>query len=249
MDLVGPRHIKGDGRFYSLNLIDTSTHMVHIHLIRSKSADEILPGLVEFWSRVGLPDCIQMDNELAFRGSNRHPRSLGVILRFILSQGVIARFIPPGEPWRNGIIEKFNDRFDKMFFRIQRFASLKDLTKEARVFQSFHNANHRYSAHKGRTPCDMRKLLGEMPSMKLPQGFDPKVRLPLEEGTISFVRFIRSDRILDVFNTKFKVKKELIYSYVEADVIIHKHLLVVSSHEVIHHRITFEMPVDWNILE
>ena len=131
MDLVGPRYLKGSTRLYCFNLIDTSTHAVHIEPIRSKEAVEIVRGIIEAWRQLGLPDCLQMDNEMTFRGSNRHPRSLGLVLRFVLSMGVVVRFIPCAEPWRNGMIEKFNDTFDKRFFRVQKFADFDALKEEA----------------------------------------------------------------------------------------------------------------------
>ena len=34
-----------------------------------------------------------------------------------LDLDVTARFIPVREPWRNGVIEHFNDVWDKSFFR------------------------------------------------------------------------------------------------------------------------------------
>ncbi len=55
-----------------------------------------------------LPDFLQMDNELSFRGSNKYPGSLGLLLKVALSCGVTPVFIPAAEPWRNGVIEKFN---------------------------------------------------------------------------------------------------------------------------------------------
>ncbi len=245
MDLVGPRYLKGSTRLYCFNLIDTSTHAVHIEPIRSKEAVEIVRGIIEAWRQLGLPDCLQMDNEMTFRGSNRHPRSLGLVLRFVLSMGVVVRFIPCAEPWRNGMIEKFNDTFDKRFFRVQKFADFDALKAEAAVFQQFHNERHRYSTQGGRTPQQMQELYSPRPKMRLPSGFDPKVPLQLDEGVISFVRFIRSDGVLEVLGTRFRVDNGLIYSYVEADLIIHRHTLVVSSNDVVHHRFSFVMPVDW----
>ncbi|MBK9453599.1 MAG: DDE-type integrase/transposase/recombinase [Bacteroidetes bacterium] len=187
MDLVGPRYLKGSTRLYCFNLIDTSTHAVHIEPIRSKEAVEIVRGIIEAWRQLGLPDCLQMDNEMTFRGSNRHPRSLGLVLRFVLSMGVVVRFIPCAEPWRNGMIEKFNDTFDKRFFRVQKFADFDALKAEAAVFQQFHNERHRYSTQGGRTPQQMQELYSPRPKMRLPSGFDPKVPLQLDEGVISFV--------------------------------------------------------------
>ena len=76
MDLVGPRYIKGDGRFYSMNVINLYSHRVFIESNRTKEDDNIAQGLLRCWKSMGLPDFLQMDNELSFRGSNRYPRSL-----------------------------------------------------------------------------------------------------------------------------------------------------------------------------
>ena len=117
MDLVGPRYIKGDGRFYSINLIDVTTHSCFVKAVRTKSSEGIVKTIASFWQTHGMPDALQMDNELAFRGSNRYPRSFGSVVRFALSQGVAIVFIPVREPWRNGIIEKFNHTYQKRFLR------------------------------------------------------------------------------------------------------------------------------------
>ncbi|MFT4153709.1 integrase core domain-containing protein, partial [Parafilimonas sp.] len=85
-----------------------------------------------------------MDNELAFRGSNRYPRSFGSVVRFALSQGVAPVFIPVKEPWRNGIIEKFNHTYQKRFLQAHTFKSLDDLSAQEQSFINFHNSNHRY---------------------------------------------------------------------------------------------------------
>ncbi|MBW6481027.1 MAG: helix-turn-helix domain-containing protein [Bacteroidales bacterium] len=106
MDLVGPRYLTGGVRFYFQNIIDIGNHHVGIYPIRDKRSITIARSIVRFWTTYGKPDYLQMDNELAFRGSNRHPRSLGIVLRLALSQGVTPIFIPPSEPWRNGVIEK-----------------------------------------------------------------------------------------------------------------------------------------------
>ena len=39
------------------------------------------------------------------------------------------------------------------------------------------------------------------------------------DGNIIVIRFIRSNRILDIFGEKFKVSKDLIYSYVKAVIV------------------------------
>lgn len=83
----------------------------------SKRDIDIVQAMVAGWQRLGIPQFLQVDNELSFRGSNRYPHSFGLLIRLCLYLQVEIVFIPPGEPWRNGIVERFNDVYDKLFFR------------------------------------------------------------------------------------------------------------------------------------
>jgi len=85
-----------------------------------------------------MPDYLQMDNELSFKGSNRHPRSLGILLRTAICNGVTPIFIPVAEPWRNGVVEKFNETVQKHFLSTQ-FISLEEMQLKAKEFTEFHN--------------------------------------------------------------------------------------------------------------
>lgn len=136
-DLVGPRYIKGDGSFYSLNIMDIATHRIKLNPSRHKADEDVATGLINTWKKLGLPDFLQLDNELSFRGSNRYPHSLGLVLRLCLSLNIQPIFIPQGEPWRNGEIESFQDTFDKNFFRAQRFSSFHHLFSEAPQFEDY----------------------------------------------------------------------------------------------------------------
>jgi putative transposase len=243
MDLIGPRYLKGGFRYYLFNIIDIETHYVLVWPVVGKSTDHLIHGIIAFWQDFGFPDCLQMDNEMAFRGSNRHPRSLGLILRFILSQGVVPLFIPPAEPWRNGLIEKFNDTCKSKFIASQLFNDFCQLKDEAVSFSSFHNQNHRYSTQGNRTPNEMIRHI--MPPIKLPEDFVLPDTIPLEEGTIIFIRFVRSNLAIIILGTAFQVKKELMYSYVVAELIIHNHTLLIKQDNLVHHKFYFEMPVDW----
>jgi hypothetical protein len=75
MDLVGPRYLKGGFGFYLYDIIDVETHFSFTYPVLDKSAKSIAPCLLDFWRRFQLTDFLQMDNELSFRGSNKHPRS------------------------------------------------------------------------------------------------------------------------------------------------------------------------------
>jgi hypothetical protein len=84
-----------------------------------------------------------------------------------------------------------------------------------------------------------------MSPVKLSKDFILPDTIPLEEGLIKFIRFIRSDLKIIILSTPFIVNKELMYSYVEADLIIDVHTLLIKQGDVIHHMFYFPMPVDW----
>lgn len=240
MDLVGPKYLTGGSRFYFQNIIDTENRHVGVYPIRDKSSLTIVQRLAHFWTVYGMPDYLQMDNELSFRGSNRHPRSFGIVVRLALSQGITPIFIPPSEPWRNGVIEKFNSNLAKYFFSVQMFTSYEDLEEKTPVFTDFHNQNHRYSTQGGKTPNQIKSHCQEY---KLgPINLDDQI--PLIEGSVVFIRFIRSDKSLTILRTRFTVKKELIYTYVVAELVVDQHVLLVKQDGIIHHVFPFVMPVD-----
>jgi hypothetical protein len=137
-DLLGARYIKNDRRFYSSYYRPSQPSHLYPPQ-RRKDDDSVAMGLLRCWKTMGLPDFLQVDNELSFRGSNRYPRSFGIVLRLCLSLGIEVAFIPIGEPWRNGTIESFNDTYNRRFFRTQWFRSYRQLRSQSKNFELFHN--------------------------------------------------------------------------------------------------------------
>jgi hypothetical protein len=198
--------------------MDLFSHQVYIESQRTKEDRQVASSLLRCWKVIGPPDFLQLDNELSFRGSNRHPRSPGLVIRLCLFFDVQPVFIPIGEPWRNGAIEKFNDTYNKKFFRRQWFTSYSNLKRQSKNFQRFHNKYHRYSCLKGKTPLQVIQTNGSKPP-----SIGANTKLPdldsVPDGNIILIRFIRSDRLLDIFGEKFKVSKSLVYSYVKAVIV------------------------------
>ena len=206
--------------------MDVFSHWVYIESGRTKEDRQVASSLLRCWKAVGLPDFIQFDNALSFRGSNKYPRSPGLVIRLCLHFGVTPVFIPIGEPWRNGYIEKFNDTYNKKFFRRQWFPNYGTLKRQSKNFQRFHNKYHHYSCLKGKTPLEMIKSNAFKPvtigaNTKLPQLDE------VPDGNIILILFIRSDRMLDVFGEKFKISKDLVYSYVKVVIVTEIHQLQI----------------------
>ena len=198
--------------------MDVFSHQVYIESQRSKQDQNVANSLLRCWKVLGLPDYLQLDNELSFRGSNKYPRSFGLVIRLCLHFGVQPVFIPAGEPWRNGIIEKFNDTYNKKFLRRQWFPSYATLKRQSKNFQRFHNKQHRYSCLKGKTPNDIVKASNHNALTIGANTKLPKLN-EVADGNVILIRFIRSNRVLDIFGEKFKVSKDLIYSYVKAIIV------------------------------
>ena len=177
--------------FYSFNVIDRFSHCVYLESQRTKQDRQVASSLLRCWKAMGLPDFLLLDNELSFRGSNKYPRSPGLVIKLCLYFGVQPVFIPIGEPWRNGVIEKFNDTYNRKFFRRQWFHSYTQLKRQSKNFQQFHNKHHRYSCLKGKAPLEVISQLSFEP-----QRIGPNRKLPeideIPDGNIILIRFIRN---------------------------------------------------------
>jgi len=208
-DVVGPRYLK-TGRFYSANIIDACDRRASVNPVLRQTKQDITGALVLCFKTLGIPKYLQLDNKLPARGSNRYPHSFGLVIRLCLYLGIQPVFIPIKEPWRNGIVEHFNNVFDKSFFRSQFFKSFSHLYNEAKVFEAYHNSNHRYSSLSGKTPNEFASCN----PVKLPENFTVPDPLPIYPGYIHIVRFVRSNRILDIFGEKYSMPIEVEYEYV-----------------------------------
>ena len=116
------------------------------------AAQSAIDAIWSNWWRLGIPKHQQVDNELVFYGSHRHPHGMGCLIRLCLAQGVELWFIPMAEPWRNGVVEKFNDHYRGGFLRRVIMRGAEDLCRESLVFEAKHNTRYRYTKLQGRTP-------------------------------------------------------------------------------------------------
>ena len=226
VDLVGPRHLDGGMRFHALNQIDVASHHAGIEIVEDRGDERVVAGLHALWRRHGVPGRVQFDNGGPFTS----PTGVGEVVRFCVHQGTTPVFIPPREPWRNGTIERFNDTFDKRFFRQERFTDRDQLAERAGAFEAFHNRQHRYQATNGRAPDETAPAPRRDPLgvEEVPAGWPPA-------GRIEFIRFIRSDHKLRLLGRAIQVPDGHAYQYLTAtlDLSIAKgtdNLLVCDEH-------------------
>lgn len=217
-DLVGPCYLRGPIRFYSLNIVDTATVRCGLYPSQYKSGQMVIDGFWNIWKRLGVPENVQIDNALSFFGSPKYPRGMGPLIRLCLHNGVEPWFIPMAEPWRNGMIENFNDRYQQRFLGKVDMISMEELQVGSLAFEQRHNSKYRYSKLKGNTP--LKALSGANAKLRFPPGDEPpthRLNKP-EDGRYHVVRLIRSDLKLDIFGERFPVPPEAKLEYVVATI-------------------------------
>jgi len=232
-DFVGPRYLKkGPLRFYSLNAVDLATARGGFEPLFSRSAQNVIDGFWSLWQRLGVPDHVQVDNELSFYGSTRYPRGMGPLIRLCLHNRVEPWFIPVSEPWRNGVIEKLNDHYQQKFLDKITMTDAVELKTGSLAFEHKHNSRYRYSKLGGKTP--LAALAEKCTRLRFPEESQPP-RHPLpkpETGRFHVVRLIRSDRRISIFGERFPVAPELQYEYVVATIDVKEQRLKLFTDRV-----------------
>ncbi len=218
MDLIGPCYLTGPIRFYGLNAIDTATARCGLESSLSKSGQDVLEGTWAIWSRLGIPDNLQIDNAMSFLGSPRYPRALSQFVRLCLHHDVEPWFVPMAEPWRNGNIEQFNDHYQQKFLGKVMMSTTDELYAGTMAFEQRHNSSYRYSKLGGKTP--IKALSASKATLRFPNP-DDKLQQRLEKpetGRYHLVRLIRSDLKLNILGELFSVPPEAKREYVVATI-------------------------------
>lgn len=217
-DFVGPRYLVGPVRFYSLNSVDLATGRGAVQPLLQRDAQETIAAFWATWGRLGMPRHQQVDNEVVFYGGPLHPRALGPLIRLCLHHEIELWFIPPGEPWRNGVVEKFNDHWKDKFFRREHLAHVEALDSASLRFEEHHNGRYRYSKLGGRTPQQALRASGT--PLRFPLSPVPPLHpLPRpDHGRYHLIRFIRGDRQFHIFGEPFVAPPAATYEYVRLTV-------------------------------
>ena len=219
-DFVGPRFLKTGPttrRLYVLNVVDLATGRCAVQVVTGGKGG-MCGAFWAIWRRMGLPRYLQVDNEMAFYGSPKYPHALGPLPRLCLPLGVEPVYIPAREPWRNGVVEKFQDYWDQQVWQKGGFRSMADFRRANLALERRHNREWRYSKLGGKTP--LAALAASNATLRFPaeDAHPGGGSASPEAGRYHLIRFIRGDGKLDVFGEKFHVDPDLRYEYVWATV-------------------------------
>jgi putative transposase len=234
MDFVGPRYLYSKTRFYFLNIICCDTHYAQVFALENQNSSNVCNSLIRFWKTAGIPDFLQMDNDLSFWGSLNKPNALGKVIRLCLLHKVTPVFIPIKEPWRNGIIEHFNNKMQTAVLNSGRFENIQQVQLAAEHFCKIHNQNHHYSTQDGMTPKQYRNHLNYPLVLLSEDYFLPDKPISVCEGEVHVIRFIRSDLKFNIFGLSFNLPEKTQYEYILGVIITQEHKLkIFKEHEPI----------------
>ena len=214
MDLIGPRYLKGArGRYHFLTCVDIYDHAVYVEFQRAPRVETVLEFLVHAWQRLGVPKHLQVDNDILFGNPRRWAGSINRFIRLALRVGVELIFIPEGEPYRNGVIERFNGWLQERLFAL-RLHSVWQVRRELRALMQVCLDEHIHPHLDYRTTAQVRRRIS---LRRLPANFCAHRRpLPIATGRVTFIRRVRRSGRITVLNVRVLVGKRRHGQYVRA---------------------------------
>lgn len=107
-DFVEGLSIGGENEVEVFNVISLHGGLPGSFPAAPYNTDRVLQALVAHWRAVGLPDYAQFDNDNRFQGPHQYPNTIGRVIRFCLSLGVVPTFAPPREHGLQNAVESYN---------------------------------------------------------------------------------------------------------------------------------------------
>lgn len=212
------KHIRGGLAIENFHTMDHYSHAVAMHPYATKSAALTREHLIATWSKLGLPQIHQFDNEASFSGGHTHPRVIGQVVRLCLFCGIEPFFTPFYDAKRNYQIETFHGLWVKAFWSRYEFHNLADVQTELPLFERWYHHHYRPPTLNGRTPTQMRHGASVVRLTRELQRFIPAGRLPITAGRIHLMRKVQPTGEIELLNETWLIGEKWIGEYVRATI-------------------------------
>jgi hypothetical protein len=212
------RHIRGGEEIQNLHTIDHYSHAAFLSQHTDKSSATIGEHLVATWSKLGLPQIQQFDNEDGFRGGHTHPRVIGQVVRLCLFCGIEPLFTPYYDPKRNHEIETFHSIWNQAFWSRHEFRDRNEVHAETPLFAKWYHTIYRPPALLGKTPAQMRHGAAVMRLTADLRRLIPGGRLPITAGRIHFRRKVQTSGDIELLNETWFIGQPWIGEYIHATI-------------------------------
>ena len=137
-----------DGRpFKTLSVLDEFTReCVGILVDTSILAEDVVAFLVKIMKKRKSPVFLRSDNGAEFTAET--------VKTWLAEKNIGPTFIPPGQPWKNGFIESFHDKFRDECLQREWFSSLLDARVVIENWRLHYNTQRPHSSLKYKTPAE-----------------------------------------------------------------------------------------------
>lgn len=137
-----------DGRpFKALSVLDEFTRECPgILVATSILAEDVIAFLDELMQKHGAPVFLRSDNGSEFTAET--------VQAWLADKKVGPAFIPPGQPWENGFIESFHDKFRDECLQREWFSSLLDAQVVIEAWRVHYNTQRPHSSLGYKTPTN-----------------------------------------------------------------------------------------------
>jgi hypothetical protein len=221
------RYLEDGPQVYAFHTLNLRTRACAQTIATDKSGQTVIAHCWTTWKTLGIPDFLQLDNDSAFCGGYKAPRIFGQFVRLCLYLGIELIFLPVAEPERNGEIEEFNGLWGgPAFWERHHFASAKHVARISPKFIGWYLTDYAPPALDGLTPKqaqrrEPKRLLTAAQIAYLPNP------LPITAGRVHFIRKVKPDGTISVFNETWRVSKRLAGKYVWATITTHRRHLEI----------------------
>lgn len=136
-----------DGRpFKTLSILDEFTReCVAIFVAHSIQADDVIAVLCKVFRHRGMPEFLRSDNGSEFTAH--------AVQTWLDEHQVGPTFIPPGQPWKNGFVESFHDKFRDECLNREWFQSLEEAQVVIEKWRKHYNTQRPHSSLDYQTPA------------------------------------------------------------------------------------------------
>jgi transposase InsO family protein len=214
------RYLEEGPKVYAFHTLNLRTRACTQTIAADKSSDTVIQHCLHTWKTLGIPHFLQLDNDAAFCGGYKAPRIFGRFVRLCLCLGIELIFLPIAEPERNGEVEELNGLWGHSFWERRRFASFGRVCRASPAFVHWYMTEYAPPVLGERTPRQAQRAEPKhrLTATQLAHLPDP---LPITAGHIHFIRKVKPDGTISVFNETWKVSKRLTGKYVWATIITH----------------------------
>lgn len=242
------RYLEGGEKVFAFHTVDGTTRALVQTIAADKTLQSVIGHVLEVWQTMGLPDCLQLDNDTAFSGGEKTPRRFGYFVRLCLYLGVELIFVPPGEPQRNWLVESLNGLWAHSFWERDHFRSLAEVRRKSGKFTEWYMQQYCPPALAGHTPAQAqrggkRRRLTKRQLRAIPEP------LPITAGRLHFIRKVSGDGQISFLGESWKVGKRLTHQYVWATVITHCQRLEIYHRRSERSQVRLVKTFDYEIAE